>query len=89
MQSGRFNSWRLLLYTRAITPPRVLAGAWLGSMSLRRGAWYLLPLGAVLAAGSRYASTTVIRRFRYLRSFRLPSANRQGMRRPVRVGDDA
>jgi hypothetical protein len=51
MQSGRFNSWRLLLYTRAITPPRVLAGAWLGNISLRRGAWYLLPLGAVLAAG--------------------------------------
>jgi hypothetical protein len=51
MDRGRFNSWRLLLYTRAITPPRVLAGAWLGSMSLRRGAWYLLLLGAVLAAG--------------------------------------
>jgi hypothetical protein len=51
MDRGRFNSWRLLLYTRAITPPRVLAGAWLGNMSLRRGPWYLLPLGAVLAAG--------------------------------------
>jgi hypothetical protein len=51
MDRGRFNSWRLLLYTRAITPPRVLAGAWLGTISLRRGGWSLLVLGTVLAVG--------------------------------------
>jgi hypothetical protein len=90
MQSGRLNSWRLLLYTRAITPPRVVAGAWLGHMPLRRGGWSLLLLVAVLAAGVAVrALTTVIRRLRYLRSIRLQSANRQGMRRPVHVGDDA
>jgi hypothetical protein len=26
--SGRFNFWRVLLYSRAITPPRVLGGPW-------------------------------------------------------------
>ena len=51
MDRGRFYSWRLLLYTRAITPPRVLAGAWLGHMPLRRGGWSLLLLVAVLAVG--------------------------------------
>jgi hypothetical protein len=51
MDRGRFNSWRLLLYTRAITPPRGPAGSWSGSVSLRRGGWPLLLLVAVLAAG--------------------------------------
>jgi hypothetical protein len=51
MDSGRFNFWRLLLYTRAITPPRVPAGLWPGSVFPRRGAWSLLLLVAVLAAG--------------------------------------
>jgi hypothetical protein len=51
MHSGRFNFWRLLLYTRAITPRRVPVGLWRGSVFLRRGGWSLLLLGAVLAAG--------------------------------------
>jgi hypothetical protein len=49
--SGRFNFWCVLLHTRAITPPRVPAGLWLGSVFLRRGGWSLLLLVAVLAAG--------------------------------------
>ena len=51
MDSGRFNFWRLLICTRAITPPRVPAGLWPGSVLLRRGGWSLLLLLAVLAAG--------------------------------------
>jgi hypothetical protein len=51
MDSGRFNFWRLLLCTRAITPPRVPAGVWPGGVFLRRGGWSLLLLLAVLAAG--------------------------------------
>jgi hypothetical protein len=43
MDSGRFNFWRLLLCTRAITPPRVPAALWPGSV--------FLLLVAVFAAG--------------------------------------
>jgi hypothetical protein len=49
--SGRFNFWRLLLNTRAITPPRVPASLWLRSPTLRRAGWPLLLLVAFLAAG--------------------------------------
>jgi hypothetical protein len=28
-RSGRFNFWRVLVLTRAITPPRVVPGLWL------------------------------------------------------------
>jgi hypothetical protein len=28
-RSGRFNFWRVLIYTRAITPPRVVRSLWL------------------------------------------------------------
>jgi len=52
MDSGRFNFWRLLLCTRAITPPRVPARLWPGSVFLRRGGWSLLLLLAFLAAGA-------------------------------------
>jgi hypothetical protein len=52
MDSGRFNFWRLLICTRAITPPRVPAGLWPGSLLLRRGGWSLLLLLALLAAGT-------------------------------------
>jgi hypothetical protein len=48
--SGRFNFWRVLILTRAITPPRVPASLWRGGVFLRRG-WPLLLLVAVLAAG--------------------------------------
>jgi len=49
--SGRFNFWRVLLHTRAITPPRVPAGLWPKLVRLRRVGWSLFLLGAVLAAG--------------------------------------
>src|SRR5258708_20454042 len=48
--SGRFNFWRVLIFTRAITPPRVPASLWPRGVFLRRG-WPLLLLVAVLAAG--------------------------------------
>ena len=49
--SGRFNFWRVLILTRAITPPRVPAGLWPKVLSLQRYAWSVLLLLAVLAAG--------------------------------------
>ena len=49
--SGRFNFWRVLLHTRAITPPRVPAGLWPKLMTPRRVGWSLFLLVAVLAAG--------------------------------------
>jgi hypothetical protein len=49
--SGRFNFWRLLLHTRAITSPRVPVSLWLRSPTLRRAGWPLLLLVAFLAAG--------------------------------------
>src|ERR1700730_13305812 len=48
---GRFNFWRVLLHTRAITPPRVPAGLWPRGLIPQRHAWSLLLLVAVLAAG--------------------------------------
>jgi hypothetical protein len=49
--SGRFNFWRVLLHTRAITPPRVPAGLWPKLMTPRRVGWSVLLLVAVLAGG--------------------------------------
>jgi hypothetical protein len=49
--SGRFNFWRVLLHTRAITPPRVPEGVWPKVVSPQRHAWPVLLLLAVLAAG--------------------------------------
>ena len=49
--SGRFNFWRLLLHTRAITPPLVPAGLLPRVMNLSRGGWWILLLMAVFAAG--------------------------------------
>src|SRR5260221_11452990 len=46
--SGRFNFWRVLLHTRAITPPRVPAGLWPKLLRLRRVWWVLFFLGAGL-----------------------------------------
>ena len=65
--SGRFNFWRILLHTRAITPPRVPAGHWPGSVFLRRGGWSVLLLVAVLAAAVTYASVSVSCSFSPLR----------------------
>jgi hypothetical protein len=49
--SGRFNFWRVLILTRAITPPRMPARHWPEGLTFRRGGWSLLGLGAILAAG--------------------------------------
>jgi hypothetical protein len=49
--SGRFNFWRVLLHTRAITPPRMPEGLLQKVMSHSRGGWWLLLLVAMLAAG--------------------------------------
>jgi hypothetical protein len=48
--SGRFNFWRVLLHTRAITPPRVPEGLLQKVMSHSRGGWWLLLVVAALAA---------------------------------------
>jgi hypothetical protein len=52
--SGRFNFWRVLIYTRAITPPRVMRGLW--RQTTQWSWWALLALaclgiGAVLQLG--------------------------------------
>jgi hypothetical protein len=49
--SGRFNFWRVLIFTRAITPPRVPACLWPKVVSLQRHAWSVLLLLTVFAAG--------------------------------------
>jgi hypothetical protein len=49
--SGRFNFWRVLLHTRAITPPRGPEGLLQKVMSHSRGGWWLLMVVAALAAG--------------------------------------
>jgi hypothetical protein len=48
--SGRFNFWRMLLHTRAITPPRVPASRWPRAVILWRPGWWFLLLIAVFAA---------------------------------------
>jgi hypothetical protein len=73
--SGRFNFWRLLLHTRAITPPRVQASLWLGGVFLRRG-WPLLLVVAVLAAGVALCLSQRDLPFRPLQSIRRLLANR-------------
>ena len=42
--SGRFDFWRMLLHTRAITPPLRVAGVW-------ARLWWAVPVVVVLAAG--------------------------------------
>jgi hypothetical protein len=42
--SGRFDFWRMLLLTRAITPPLRVAGVWVRL-------WWAVPVVVVLAAG--------------------------------------
>jgi hypothetical protein len=88
MDRGRSYSCRLLLYTRAITPPRGPAGSWSGSVSLRRGGWSLLLVVAVWRLGSHCVSASGICPFRFQQSVRFrPSHHRQALRRLVRVGD--
>ena len=50
--SGRFNFWRVLILTRAITPPRAVGGLWLRFVNSERGGWWLLLIVALaIAAG--------------------------------------
>jgi hypothetical protein len=49
--SGRFNFWRVLILTRAITPPRAQAKLWLRVVNPQRGGWWLLLIVAVSAVG--------------------------------------
>jgi len=52
--SGRFNFWRVLICTRAITPPRVMSGLWLQTT---RWSWWgavalaFVGVGAVVQLG--------------------------------------
>jgi len=48
--SGRFNFWRMLLHTRAVTPPRVPPNHWSRAVILWRPGRWLLLLMMVLAA---------------------------------------
>jgi hypothetical protein len=54
--SGRFNFWRMLICTRAVTPPRVMRG--LGLQATQWSWWALLAMAclsvaAVVQLGSR------------------------------------
>jgi hypothetical protein len=60
--SGRFNFWRVLILTRAITPPRAVGSPWLRFVNSERGGWWLLLIvvvvtlaGAALHLGQRDA----------------------------------
>jgi|HubBroStandDraft_6_1064221.scaffolds.fasta_scaffold35562_2 hypothetical protein len=46
--SGRFNFWRVLILTRAITPPRAVGGLWSRLVNSERGGWWLLLVVAVV-----------------------------------------
>ena len=46
--SGRFNFWRVLILTRAITPPRAVGGLWSKLVDSERGGWWLLLIVAVV-----------------------------------------
>jgi hypothetical protein len=55
--SGRFNFWRVVILTRAITPPRAPGSLWPRLMNSQRGGWWLLLIVAVLtAAGALHLS---------------------------------
>ena len=46
--SGRFNFWRVLVLTRAITPPRAIGGLWPRFVNSERSGWWLLLILAVV-----------------------------------------
>ena len=55
--SGRFNFWRVLIHTRAITPPRVTS--WLSqsvaTLTLGNWAWLLVGVAVLVAVTLRFA----------------------------------
>ena len=46
--NGRFNFWRVLILTRAITPPRAVGALWPRLVNSKRGGWWLLLIVAVV-----------------------------------------
>ena len=50
--SGRFNFWRVLILTRAITPPQVPGSLWPRLVNSQRGGWWLFLIVGVLGAGA-------------------------------------
>jgi hypothetical protein len=46
--SGRFNFWRVLILTRAITPPRAPGSLWPRLVNSQRGGWWLLLIVALV-----------------------------------------
>jgi hypothetical protein len=53
--SGRFNFWRVLILTRAITPPRAVGGLWSRFVDSERGGWWLLLIVAVVTVSGAAA----------------------------------
>jgi hypothetical protein len=49
--TGRFDFWRLLLHTRAITPPRAIARPRWPMAKLLMSGWLVLPVIMVLSIG--------------------------------------
>ena len=61
-RSGRFNFWRVLVLTRAITPPRVVPGLWLQTTRWSWLAGFALACSSVAAsAQARLASGCIPR----------------------------
>jgi hypothetical protein len=53
--SGRFNFWRVLILTRAITPPRAVGGLWSKFVDSERGGWWLLLIVAIVTMAAAAA----------------------------------
>src|SRR5215813_13449951 len=52
--SGRFDFWRMLLHTRAITPPRVAAKFWRSVAKRASFRWWVFLAVAVLSVGTAF-----------------------------------
>jgi hypothetical protein len=50
--NGRFNFWRILILTRAITPPPAVGGLWSKLVDSERGGWWLLLIVAILTVAA-------------------------------------
>jgi len=50
--NGRFDFWRMLLHTRAITPPRVMANFWSRAAQQSSVGWWALLAIAALSVGA-------------------------------------
>src|SRR5262245_7291535 len=52
--SGRFDFWRMLLHTRAITPPRAAAKLWRSVAKRSSFRWWVVLAVAVLSVGTAF-----------------------------------